>query len=79
MKEQAFTTFDNLKLGQSIIISEFAKRDPVAFKNYAIEYIHETGALEFSNDFTIITKCESFDEIKQRGNQINIILKYNRQ
>ena len=78
MKEQAFSTFDALKLGQSIIISEFAKRDPVAFKNYAIEYINEFGALEFNNDWTIVTKCNSFNEVKQMSG-INIIITYNRQ
>lgn len=78
MKELAFKTFDGLKLGQSIIISEFAKRDPLAFKNYAIEYINETGGLEFNNDYSIITKCRSFDEVKQMSG-INIILTFNRQ
>ena len=78
MKEQAFATFDSLKLGQSIIISEFAKRDPVAFKNYAIYYINECGALEFNNDYSIVTKCHSFDDIKHRAG-IEIILQFNRQ
>lgn len=78
MKQIAFKTFDGLKLGQSIIISEFAKRDPVAFKNYAIEYINEFGALEFNNDYTIISKCRSFDEVKQMSG-IKIILNYSRQ
>lgn len=78
MKEQAFATFDALKLGQSIIISQFAKRDPVAFKNYAIEYIDKYGALEFNNDYTIVTKCNSFEEVKQISG-INIILTFNRQ
>lgn len=79
MKEQAFKTFDSLKLGQSIIISEFAKRDPVAFKKYAIEYINETGGLEFNNDYSIVTKCESFDDVKKMGRGINVILTFNRQ
>lgn len=78
MKDQAFKTFDRLKIGQSIIISEFAKRDPVAFKNYAIEYIDLYGALEFSNDYSIVTKCESFSEIAQRTG-ISVILTYGRQ
>lgn len=78
MKDQAFKTFDSLKIGQSIIISEFAKRDPVAFKNYAIEYIDLYGALEFSNDYSIVTKCESFSEIAKR-NGIEIFINYSRQ
>lgn len=78
MKDIAFKTFDNLKLGQSIIISEYAKRDPVAFKNYAIEYINEFGALEFNNDYSIITKCRSFKEVAQLSG-ISIILTFNRQ
>lgn len=79
MKELAFKTFDSLKLGQSIIISEFAKRDPVSFKNYAIEYINECGGLVFNNDYSIVTKCESFEDVKKMGRGINIILTYNRQ
>lgn len=78
MKEQAFATFDSLKLGQSIIISEFAKRDPIAFKNYAIDYINECGALQFNNDYSIVTKCNSFSEIRQRSG-IECILQFNRQ
>lgn len=78
MKEQAFATFDSLKLGQSIIIQKFAKRDPVAFKNYAIDYINEYGSLEFNNDYSIVTKCNSFSEISQRT-EIETILQFNRQ
>lgn len=79
MIKTAFKTFDSLKLGQSIIISEFAKRDPVAFKNYAIEYINEFGALVFNDDYSIVTKCKSFNEVKEMGRGINIIINWARQ
>jgi len=78
MKEQAYSTFNALKLGQSIIISEFAKRDPKAFKSYAIDYINDTGALEFSQDYNVITKCNSFDDIRSRQG-IEAIINFNRQ
>ena len=78
MRDKAFSEFNALKIGQAINIKKFAQRDPVAFKNYAIEYIDLYGALEFSNDYSIVTKCESFSQIAQRT-RISVILTYGRQ
>lgn len=64
IKQQAFHVFDKLKLGQSIIIAKFAKNDPAAFTQYAMEYIDNGGGLEFNEDYSIIRKVESREQIR---------------
>jgi len=69
-KEKSFKVFDELKLGQVVVIETYATRDPESFIQYAKDYIDEGSGLIFSDDYSSIRKCESAEEVKNIIQQI---------
>lgn len=63
IRQYAFKIFDKLIIGQSIKISDFAKKDPSSFIQYGKDYIDQGGGLLFSKDYTFVTKVQSFQEL----------------
>lgn len=63
LRNKAFAIFDQLLISQSIVIRDFAKNDPEAFTQYAKDYIDRGGGLQFSNDYSVITKIQSYREL----------------
>ena len=64
-QQAAFAVFDEMKPGQVIVIAEFAKRDPAAFKQYGMDYIDGGGDMEFSNDYSRLRKLSNIADYKK--------------
>jgi hypothetical protein len=62
IRQYAFDIFDKLRINQSIMVKDFAKKDPEAFIQYGKDYIDNGGGLVFNSDYSIITKTMSCQE-----------------
>lgn len=59
---------DKIEVGNSILVSDYAKKDPKLFIECCKQYIDVYGNMVFNKDYTKIYKCLSFKEINERFN-----------
>lgn len=59
---------DKIKIGEKILIHDYAKKNPELFIKCCKQYIDTYGNMIFNKNYTELYKCYSFKEIKERFN-----------
>lgn len=69
--EKCWSILDRMKVGNVLIIKDFAPNKPELFINCAKQYADVFGNIVFNDNYTEIYKIYSFDEVENQFNKKN--------
>ena len=69
--EKCWSILDRMKVGNVLIIKDFAPNKPQLFIDCAKQYADVFGNIIFNGDYTEIYKVNTFDEIENQFNKKN--------